>query len=393
MLTVNTNSTALIAQNNLGNTQKAMENSMLKLSTGLRINSAADDAAGLQISNRMGTQISGLDVAMRNANDAISMAQTAEGAMQENTSIMGRMRDLALQSANDTNTAEDRAAMQKEIGQLQTEINRIAETTNFSGTKLLDGSADSLSFQIGSNANETITFGIGNMSTASLEGKVGDKYTATKSEAAGVALDATGTKVDADGTLAIVSNNSAGDPVTTNISILKDETIADITAKVADATGIAADKLDISNGGGTAGDATLAELHIGLKTDAATDKALVSIGGVAATKGEAVNKKVSDINLNTAAGAQEAIKILDGALAQVDSQRANLGAVQNRLDSTISNLSNIQENMTVSQSRILDVDFAKETTSMTKSQMLMQAGSSVLAQAKGLPQYAVQLMG
>ena len=161
MITINSNNTALMAQNNLFDSQNALQGNMLQLSTGLRINSASDDAAGLQISNRMETQMNGLSVAQRNANDAISMAQTAEGAMTENTSILNRMRDLSLQSANDTNTPEDRQAMQKEVDSLIEEVDRISETTNFAGIKLLDGSASDMRFQIGSNANEVIRFGIG----------------------------------------------------------------------------------------------------------------------------------------------------------------------------------------------------------------------------------------
>ncbi len=370
MLSINTNSPALIAQNNLANTQKAMENSMLKLSTGLRINSAADDAAGLQISNRMETQMNGLDVAMRNANDAISMAQTAEGAMQENTNIMNRMRDLALQSANDSNTAEDRQAMQEEVDQLIAEVDRISETTNFSGINLLDGSASNLTFQIGSNANETISFGISDLSSSALSGELATK--------------------DVSG-IAVAFDQGAGN----------DEAAADTKIAFADADGKTIKEIDIS--GMTqaeatqaledATDGTVAYASGEFTITGMTDTSIATVGGETAAAGTAVQKSLADIDVTTAAGAQQAVQILDQTLAAVDSQRADLGAVQNRLDSTISNLSNIQENMGVSQSRILDVDFAKETTNMTKSQMLMQAGSTVLSQAKMMPQYAVQLLG
>ncbi|MGL4613906.1 MAG: flagellin, partial [Shewanella sp.] len=156
-ITVNTNVTSMGAQKNLNKANSALQTSMERLSSGLRINSAKDDAAGLQISNRMTSQVNGLDVAMRNANDGISMAQTAEGAMQESTNILQRMRDLSLQSANDSNSAEDRAAMQKELSALQDELTRIADTTSFGGTKLLNGSFGTKNFQIGANANETIS--------------------------------------------------------------------------------------------------------------------------------------------------------------------------------------------------------------------------------------------
>ncbi|MGL4714290.1 MAG: flagellin, partial [Shewanella sp.] len=167
-ITVNTNVTSMGSQKNLNKANSALQTSMERLSSGLRINSAKDDAAGLQISNRMTSQISGLDVAMRNANDGISIAQTAEGAMQESTNILQRMRDLSLQSANGSNSADDRTAMQKEIGALQTELTRISDTTSFGGQKLLDGSFGTKAFQVGSNANETISVSIGNVSAGAL---------------------------------------------------------------------------------------------------------------------------------------------------------------------------------------------------------------------------------
>ena len=168
MITINSNISAKISQNNLNNTQLNLQDNMRQLSTGLRINSAADDAAGMQIANRMQTQIQGLDVAQRNAGDGISMAQTAEAGMTESTNIMNRVRDLAMQSYNDTNTAEDREAIQKEVDHLKAEINRIASSTNFAGINLLDGSAEHLQFQIGESANDIMTFGIQSVSGADL---------------------------------------------------------------------------------------------------------------------------------------------------------------------------------------------------------------------------------
>ncbi|WP_444860951.1 flagellin N-terminal helical domain-containing protein, partial [Shewanella algae] len=167
-ISVNTNVTSLSSQKNLNNANSALKTSMERLSSGLRINSAKDDAAGLQISNRLTSQINGLDVAQRNANDGISIAQTAEGAMQESTNILQRMRDLSLQAANGSNSAEDRASMQKEIGALQTELTRIAKTTSFGNQKLLDGSYGSQAFQVGANANETISVSLGNVSAGSI---------------------------------------------------------------------------------------------------------------------------------------------------------------------------------------------------------------------------------
>lgn len=387
MISINTNSVALNASNNILKTQGSLAGSMEKLSTGLRINSASDDAAGMQISNRMETQRGGLDVAMRNANDAISMAQTAEGAMSENTDILNRVRDLALQSANDTNTDKDRGAMQKEVDALNSEIDRISDTTTFAGKKLLDGSAQGMTFQVGANANETISMSIGDMSAGALQGAVGNEYSAAAAKTDGVTLNAAGDAADADGTLDVVTLNAKGEEETTTIDVTKGDTLAAITDKLAEATGVAADQLDVKAG------ATKTELHIGLKADAGSSEDLVSIGGVATTKGDEVMKSVADIDLTTAAGAQEAVKILDGALSQVDEQRADLGATQNRLESTIDNLSNVNENLTTAQSRIKDVDFAKETANMSRDQMKMQAGMTVLSQAKGMGQYATQMLG
>lgn len=381
MITINSNASAAMAQNNLYQTQSALAGNMQQLSTGLRINSASDDAAGLQIANRMETQMNGLSVAQRNANDAISMAQTAEGAMSENTDIMNRMRDLALQSSNDTNGADERAAMQKEVDALIDEVDRIASTTNFAGISLLDGTADSMSFQIGSNANETIEFGIADMSASALGGEVTTNSASFDAAAVQGLLD----KVNPDG--------QGADGADITLSFNGEEVVI----------------AGVQDGGTDYDAATLASaINAGIK-DADIEGVIVSedkgeftiladdqtaIGGdlTGATTESTQELSLKDIDITTAEGAQMATQILDGALAQVDEQRADLGAVQNRLESTIANLSNIEENLGVSQSRILDADFAKQTVEMTSNQMLMQAGSSVLSQAKTMPQYATMLL-
>ncbi|WP_461536170.1 flagellin [Spongorhabdus nitratireducens] len=407
MLSINTNTSSLMAQNNLNQTQNSLTASMERLSTGLRINSASDDAAGLQISNRMNTEIKGMDVAMRNANDAISMAQTAEGAMVETTNMLNRMRDLSLQAANGSNTAEDRKAMQDEVNQLVSQINDTASQTNFAGINLLNGDASSLSFQVGSNAGETISFGIGNMSSSSLKG------------------DVTSANLDSSAILTAVNKNPL--PATDNEKGLvltlenNDTSKADTVIKV-DISAAATD----GTTGDTNADALVKEINknndlkaLGLEAgvddsgnivltgdnlkefkDISVATSAVAAGtsptSVATQQDIAISatpKSVADINLSTQAGAQQAIQILDGALEQVDKERANLGAVQNRLDYTVANLQNTQENLNTSMSRIKDVDFAKETTNMTKNQMMMQAGNTVLAQTKQMPQYAIQLLG
>ena len=385
MITINSNSSALMAQNNLFNAQSALTGNMQQLSTGLRINSASDDAAGLQISNRMETQMNGLSVAQRNANDAISMAQTAEGAMTENTTMLNRMRDLSLQSANDTNTAEDRASMQQEVDSLISEVDRIASTTNFAGINLLDGSAQNMTFQIGAGAAETISFGIGDMGASALTGEVstsGDIAVALGFEdgvlAAGATIEISEAGDGTDGEGRTASAEGVSVKLTEGMSMAE---VADaVNSQVVNVGAVVEDDEIVLTGSGLAG------MEINVTTESGAPD---ETGDIKVTTNE---QSVADINLTTALGAQQAVQILDGSLAQVDDERANLGAVQNRLESTISNLSNIEENLGVSQSRILDADFASQTVEMTSNQMLMQAGTSVLAQAKSMPQYATMLL-
>ncbi|HIF9215557.1 TPA: flagellin [Photobacterium damselae] len=465
-VTVNTNVSAMTAQRYLNSASNGVANSMEKLSSGLRINSAKDDAAGLQISNRLTSQTNGLNVAMRNANDGISMAQTAEGAMQESTNMLHRMRDLALQSANGSNSDDDRAAIQKEVTALQTEMTRIADTTTFGGQNLLDGSFGTKEFQIGANANETIgvslsdisSDAIGNFAAGGSAGKIFGKDVQKSGAALDFAKVGANKELKLDGpngkeTLTFAGNEKltevvseinkantgikASTSVTTTIGNLastetgklvigKDEfdlskykgdskklaedlgksgysaEVADdgstinITAKDVDGikvTGAAKDGVEL--GGQKAGNANeniVADAQIklssssnfkidGLLADDLTDNATGSLNSV------------KDIDLTTVDGSQNALDVIDAAIAGIDSQRADLGAVQNRFNHTLNNLSNINENVNASNSRIKDVDFAKETTNMTKNQILQQASTSILAQAKQIPQSALSLLG
>ena len=275
---INTKVSSLNSQRNLMNTNKTLDTAYQRLSSGLRINSAKDDAAGLQISNRLTSQVNGLNQGNRNANDGISLAQTAEGAMDEVTGMMQRMRTLAQQAANGSNSTADRTAIGAEVTQLKSEIDRISTDTTFGGTKLLDGNFAG-SFQVGSDANQTISFSLTGFSF---------KFTAIAS-AAGVS-----------------------------------ET---------------------------------------------------SISSVA-----------------TQSDAQAFLTDIDKVIAQVDSKRANLGAVQNRLDSTVRNQSNVSENLSAARSRVRDADFATETANMTKQNILQQAASSILSQANQRPQSALSLL-
>ncbi len=629
-LTVNTNIPSLNTQRNINNTSNALNTSMQRLSTGSRINSAKDDAAGLQISNRLTNQISGLNVAVRNANDGISLAQTAEGALQQSTNILQRMRDLSIQSANGSNSDADRSALQKEVSALQSELTRIAETTTFGGRKLMDGSFGTSSFQVGSNAYETIDVtvksasasAIGSYQVGSAAGtqtsKVIDNTTlfaasgdqdavvvtpplfeagqvqvvgggesktidiaandsakslAAKFEGAVPGLTATArtvmtakvdvasgesinfemtvgdktvsmvgvastqdladqinsnssklnltANVDKDGVLTIESKtgenisfgaqtDASGDPVAAagalKINVQDADgtltgeqslsvnggtvvgslqlnsptgyTVAALDAEAADPK----NKIAVNVTGGTDG-ISLASLTVGTDTPTVIDlsttdissnkdlyealknettlnvafdeaKNLLTIeskngeslqfaavgqgdvdgngtpgtgGAMQVSKlqadgtyttgapanttainavtpetgadvgdlfssGKAEKSSVAEIDISTAAGAQSALAVIDNALAGIDSQRADLGAVQNRFDNTINNLQNISENASAARSRIMDTDYAAETANLSKNQVLQQAGTAILAQAKQLPQSVLSLL-
>jgi flagellin len=275
-LYVNSNISSLNAQRQLMTSSNGLDKSFERLSSGYRINSAADDAAGLQIASRMESQIQGLNMAVRNANDGISLAQTAEGALQETTNSLQRMRQLAVQSQNGINSAEDQAALQKEVSALKAEIGRIAGTTEFAGTQLLDGNL-SATFLVGANAGQTI-----NVKLAS---------------------------------------------------------------------------------GGTTDD--------------------FSVGGLG----------LNGLSIASFSDASSALETIDNALSTVNAARADLGAIQNRFQSTIRNLNNVSENVSAAQARIQDTDFASETAKLTKFQIMQQASTTVLAQANQRPQAALSLLG
>ncbi len=390
-LTVNTNIASLNTQRNLQSSSNALSTSMQRLSTGSRINSAKDDAAGLQISNRLTSQINGLGVAVKNANDGISLAQTAEGALQQSTNILQRMRDLALQSANGSNNADDRASIQKEVGQLTNELDRISKTTSFGKQNLLDGSFGSKQFQVGSNANEVINVKLDRMDTTSLKGVVKSAPTATAESAA-----ITETTVTVDGSF----NLEVGAGTSKTIEVKKGAS-AESIKKAIDQAGIEglsvtvdAGKVVLTTSMNPSGVNTDANIKV---TAAGTSTAAGEIFGatlpdVKGTKAADAEKTVGQIDVSSAPGAQEAIQIIDGAIKAIDSQRADLGAVQNRFDNTISNLQNISENVSAARGRIQDTDFAAETANLSKNQILQQAGTAILAQAKQLPQAVLSLL-
>jgi len=493
---INTNIASINAQRNLSGSQRDLETSLQRLSSGLRINSAKDDAAGLAISDRMTSQIRGYDQATRNANDGISLAQTAEGALGASTDLLQRIRELAIQSANSTNSASDRASLQAEVNQLKQELDRVSSQTEFNGLKLLDGTFSSQSFQVGANANQTISVSLEGASTATLAdnqlkaenptanqgtgsatgastpiattntvdlqtltvngplGSVNDitvplgasafDVAALVSQREGetsVTADATNetliSAISQDGTVSFDLSTSNGGgvktisaPVTTGdigplvTEINRQSGTTGVTAKLkpdgdivlsqVDGKDIIIDKLGHSNAAGTLTvttvDGDTEALAVGNGTRIAGTVKFHSSGTytvassiVAATAGSILDvaaniqvgsnpEKLSTVDISSAQGSQDALAIVDAALDQINSQRASLGAIQNRMESTISNLEIQSENITAARSRIMDADFAKETAALARSQILQQAGTAMLAQANQVPQGVLSLL-
>ncbi|WP_045385359.1 flagellin [Vibrio rotiferianus] len=373
---VNTNVSAMTAQRYLNNANSAQQTSMERLSSGFKINSAKDDAAGLQISNRLNVQSRGLDVAVRNANDGISIAQTAEGAMNETTNILQRMRDLSLQSANGSNSKAERVAIQEEVTALNDELNRIAETTSFGGNKLLNGTHGSKSFQIGADNGEAVMLELKDMrSDNKMMG--GSSYVAENGK--GKEWSVAGDKAD----LTISLKDSFGEEQEFTINAKAGDDIEEVATYINGQTDLV--KASVGE------DGKLQVFAGNNKVDGEVSFSGGLAGELSLSEAKAVT--VDTIDVTSVAGAQESVAIVDAALKYVDSHRAELGAFQNRFNHAISNLDNINENVNASKSRIKDTDFAKETTQMTKSQILSQASSSILAQAKQAPNSALSLLG
>jgi len=456
MTVINTNMLSLSAQRSVGNAGGSLATSMERLSSGLRINSAKDDAAGLAISDRMTAQIRGLSQAVRNANDGISMTQTAEGALQESTNIMQRMRELAVQSANDTNSASDRANLQKEVGQLQQELNRIANTTSFNSKSLLDGTLSNAKFHVGFEANQTINVTIGdarstNMGTNNIslsEGTGGTYRKALATKDNGVIAE----KLTIAGSLgtsdvSVVKGQSARD-VANSVNLTSDNTGVEASAQTiaildtitkagavsfdlfgqneTDPVRVSAqltDKADLSNlvksindvAGKTGVRAVLSsdKTQIALENSEGYDitvenqsatgfsLAMAEVSGdiaegddVFTDPGSLLGAKVAVAKAGDFAtvGSNAALNIIDGAMAFVTDQRADLGAIMNRFENTISNLTNVVEKTEAARSRITDADFAKETAALSKSQVLQQASMAMLAQANQAPQGVLSLL-
>lgn len=375
-ITVNTNVAALVAQRHLTSATDMLNQSMERLSSGKRINSAKDDAAGMQISNRLQSQMRGLDVAVRNANDGISIMQTAEGAMSEVTNIMQRMRDLSLQSANGSNSKAERTALQEEVTALNDELNRIAETTSFGGRKLLNGSFGKSAFQIGAASGEAVQIELKSMRSDGID-MGGFSYIAN-----GRANSDWQVK-DGANELSMSFTNRFGETETIQINAKAGDDIEELATYINGQT----DKVTASvNEEGQlqlfmAGEETSGTLSF--SGDLASELGLQLKGYDA----------VDNIDITSVGGAQQAVAVLDTAMKYVDSHRAELGAYQNRFNHAINNLDNIHENLAASNSRIQDTDYAKETTQMVKQQILQQVSTSILAQAKQAPNLALTLLG
>lgn len=485
---INTNIASMNAQRNLNGSQSALNVALQRLSSGLRINSAKDDAAGLAITERFTAQIRGLNQAARNANDGISLAQTAEGALGEVSNNLQRVRELAVQSANATNSASDRAALQAEVSQLVAEIDRVATQTTFNGVNLLDGSFSAQAFQVGANAGQTITINsIANARTSVLGGTATTTYSTTTLAASGApsaalvsgdlvingrdvgavnqdarlianAINAqTGTtsvtaSVSASssgslGAFSQITGTTAGsasytlqvagvtlvnavDPEVTTIDATYIQNAITANSAALTAAGVtvsgtvAGNNLTFSKADGS--NLAITETHGG---DAAqgftttingatqTSRGTISLTGTGAngititgnnpTRAGAgisagnsqiatatvnVSSAISTVDVSTSSGASAALSVVDNALNAVNSARASLGAVQNRFGSVVANVQTTAENLSASRSRVQDADFAAETASLTRAQILQQAGVAMLAQANALPNNVLALL-
>lgn len=376
-LTVNTNVSALNTQRNLNASSNNLATSLQRLSTGSRINSAKDDAAGLQIANRLTSQINGLNIAVKNSNDGISMAQTAEGALEQSTAILQRMRDLSLQSANGSNSDKERTALNSEVTELKKELDRISNTTSFGGKKLLDGSFGTTTFQVGSAANETISVKINEMSTSSLKANY----------SSGTIASAAFADVAASGAVfkAKIGDNNVEIKVASGGTYTSNE-----EAGQALATAINDANIGIGAFAQSDGSIKLVSSLESTKITAVSGGAGASGAGI--TMDAVSGKTVQGIDISGVQGSQEAIIVIDQAIEAIDAQRADLGAVQNRFENTIGNLQNIAENVSAARGRIKDTDFASETANLSKQQILQQAGTAILAQANQLPQAVLSLL-
>jgi flagellin len=390
VVSVNTNIAAMNAYRNLSKTNDVMNKSLERLSSGYRINKASDDAAGLAISEGLRSQIGGMTVAVRNTQDGTSVVQTAEGALNETTSILQRMRDLSVQAANDGSLNDDaKASIQKEIGQLKDELTRIANTTTFNGTKLLDGTFTGKSFQVGANADETITVDIAGGASASALGV--DQIDVSKAAANAMTADTVNAVAGTAGTVttnngADFSTDGAGGWLALNGTLTLGNVSLDLSSVKASGGG-APGLADLN----TALDKAFGAGNVVATVDGSNN--LVLTGPAPASTASANEVNAQSLKFGEASGAAAAITAIDKAINTVSSIRADLGAKQNRFEHTINNLNVAIENTTASESRIRDTDMASEMTSFTQAQVLTQAGTAMLAQANQSTQSLLKLLG
>jgi flagellin len=414
-MTINTNVVSINAQRNLGLSGSTLGTSMQRLSSGLRVNSAKDDAAGLAIAERMNTQTRGLTVAARNANDGISLAQTAEGALGKVGDMLQRMRDLAVQSSNATNSKSDREALQAELSQLRGEVDRVAKTTTFNGSKLLEGSFTGGVFQVGANAGDNITvgalsdvradklgtsvYGSGEIAATDVSTTLFDVGTATSMTAVDTSITITGAggagtaqtvtiKADAN----MTSEQALGKVVEAINSKTADTGVTAFIEK--DATG--ASQIQFR---ATAEKTGEADTNVAISWEKFTAGTTTSVGtgdlvvaGDVADITAGAEKGIDKIDISTQSGAWEALQRIDKSIDQVSSARAQLGAIQTRFEKSIENIDIQNENITAARGRIIDADFASETANLSRSQILQQAGTAMVAQANQLPQQVLSLL-
>ncbi|USU16065.1 flagellin [Paraburkholderia fungorum] len=381
MLGINSNINSLVAQQNLNGSQSALSQAITRLSSGKRINSAADDAAGLAISTRMQTQINGLNQGVSNANDGVSMVQTASSALSSLTSSLQRIRQLAVQASTGSLSSSDQAALQKEVAAQISEVNRIASQTTYNGTNILDGSAGSLTFQVGANVGQTISL---NLSQSMSAAKIGGGLVQTGQTVGTVSLS-----VDSAG-----AYTTAASPAITAINVLSDGkggyTFTDQNNQAIAATVAAA----VFGAGATAGTGTQGTA-LALQAAATTTAGAGSAAQMSAVAQiNAINSPptVANLDISTVTGANEAMVSIDNALQTVNNLQASLGAAQNRFTAIATSQQAESTDLSSAQSQITDANFAQETANLSKAQVLQQAGISVLAQANSNPQQVLKLL-
>jgi flagellin len=386
-MSVNTNLSALNTYRNLNATQNSMSKSLEKLSSGLRINRSADDAAGLTIATNLGSQVSGLTVAARNAQDGVSVVQTADGALGQAQTILGRLRDLAVQAANDSNSADARTAIKTEATSLVSELDRLGQSVNFNGTNLLDGSSATLNFQVGADGNAQSQIGV-DLGAANLR----SVSTALSTGALSAGRSWTGFKL-ADTPASLTFTATSGS-TTTNVAVSGLTTPTSFQDLATQLNGNAAFAGKFTASVTKATDGTPTGIQVAAKDGSAVTMLAANQTSLFTTSGAtAAGTTTAGVQFDSASNAQLAITAIDTQIKNVSTARSSLGALQNRFESAVSSINVSIENLTASKSRITDVDMAQEMVNYTRSQVLSQSGVAMLAQANSAPQLALKLLG